>query len=41
MDLYDGKPSMIYSPSENSLESQGIFVRIDIKKIQATHSGLS
>ena len=27
--------------SENFLESKGIFVHIDIKKIQATHSGLS
>ena len=28
-------------PSENSLESKGIFVHIDIIEIQATHSGLS
>jgi L-serine dehydratase len=28
-------------PSENPLESKGIFVHIDIKEIQATHSGLS
>jgi L-serine dehydratase len=28
-------------PSENFLQSKGIFVHIDIKEIQATHSGLS
>jgi L-serine dehydratase len=28
-------------PSENFLESKGIFVHIDIIKIQETHSGLS